>query len=497
MPGSRFSNALRRLARRSNWIEAALVPLVAATMRTAWMAPLVAALLGLPLIVPEGVAFPAWLVMALLLGASLLQRLSQRLPQPRAVVIVVGLGVLVGVPTRLLGWPLTSVASWKTVLALTDFSIGIPAALVVVVATALLYRHGLMASWGYLPLLWRDFVAGVVVLGLLMLGGPTVAPGRDELPLWDAMLLFLVSGLAALALLAVLEAVASEGARATPSVLGRGKAALNRHWLAAVSSLMLTVILLGLILAQVLSPQTLAALGRVFGPLAWAVGQVVLLLISALAYVIFWLLGPLLAMLQKRQGEPVKPLNMGRPLGEQLSELERTATTFPATVEAVLRGVLVLLLLGGVIALFALAWRKRHSEGEGGVIEERESVWSKQLLLDQLRALLGHKPPATMGPAFLALDAPEEPRQAIRLLYQQLLSLAQTLGHPRAPGVTPLAHQHRLEQVLPRQRGALATLTALYLRARYAEEARTPAEVDKARQALAAIEAEATPRPQR
>jgi hypothetical protein len=497
MPGNWFSNALRHLARRVNWVEAGLVPLVAATMRTAWMAPLVAAVLGLPLIVPEGVAFPAWLVMALLLGASLLQRLSQRLPQPRAWVIVVGLVVLMGVPAALLGWPLARVLSWRTVLALTDFSTGIPAALVVVVVTALLYRYGLVASWGYLPLLWRDFVTGVVVLGLLMLGGPTVAPGRDDLTLWDAMLLFLVSGLAALALLAVLEAVASEGARATPGALGRGKAALNRHWLAALSSLMLAVILLGLILAQALSPQALAALGRVFGPLAWAVGQVALLLLTALAYAIFWLLGPLLAMIQKRQGEPPKPLDMGRSLAEQLGDLNRTPAAFPATLEAILRGALVLLLLGGIIALFALAWRKRRSEREGGVIEERESVWSKQLLLDQLRALLGHKPSPATGPAFLVLDAPEEPRQAIRLLYQRLLSLAQRLGHPRAPGVTPLAHQHRLEQVLPGQRGALATLTALYLRARYAEEARTPAEVDEARQALAAIETEATPRPQR
>jgi len=159
----------------------------------------------------------------------------------------------------------------------------------------------------------------------------------------------------------------------------------------------------------------------------------------------------------------------------------------------ILRISLLLAILAGMILAFLLVWQRRRSRSKDDVSEQRELIWSKELLLRQLRDLLRRRPSIESPSLFLELPQPEEPRQLIRLLYQRLLARARDLGYARPPGLTPTGYQRLLLGLIPGQRAALATLTAMYLLARYAPEAPGPEEVTKAQQAIVSIEEALSP----
>jgi len=159
----------------------------------------------------------------------------------------------------------------------------------------------------------------------------------------------------------------------------------------------------------------------------------------------------------------------------------------PSLLQA-LRISLVLGIVAGIALAFLLAQQRRRNRSKDDASEQRELIWSKELLLRQLRDLLRRRPSGGPSPLFLELPQPNEPRQVIRLLYQRLLARARDLGCARPPGLTPTGYQRLLLGLIPGQRAALNTLTATYLLARYAPEVPGPEDVSKAQQALADIE---------
>ena len=63
--------------KRWNWLEGGLVPLAAAAVRVAWITPLVRLVLNNVLVAPMGTVYPSWLILGLLIGASLLRHVRR------------------------------------------------------------------------------------------------------------------------------------------------------------------------------------------------------------------------------------------------------------------------------------------------------------------------------------------------------------------------------------------------------------------------------------
>ena len=171
----------------------------------------------------------------------------------------------------------------------------------------------------------------------------------------------------------------------------------------------------------------------------------------------------------------------------ELPEPTEAAGISPALLMA-LRIIGITVLVVGIALLFYMAYRRRKKRNGTRAADERESVLSGDLLTQQLRdflASLRRKP--AISP-FVPLRG-EDPRLVVRRLYQSMLRRMSTLGHARAPEVTPRAYARRLEDVLPGEDQAVSTLTEAYMVARYAPEPPTPEQVSNANRAWERIAA--------
>ena len=477
MPGER--------SKSWSWVEAGLIPVVSAAMYASWIAPLNQLVLGSVLLYPRSIVYPAWLVIALLVAGALLRRVAEGHPAGGVIVAAVSLVVIAGVCAWLCApGDVTQPGSPGTLLtSLVDFRRGLPASLWVLLLTGLLWRQGLATDWGEYTAFWRGFVLGALaqVALLLVAAGAHGGPGWG---LWRWPVLFLFSGLLGLALLAVTRTLAYESSR------GLRIPALNRYWLVAVATVVVGALLGGWLLGSLLTPNAVAsALGLVRSVLGrimdWL--EPIFLFIFML---IFRLLGPLFRMLEGR--EPVTQEGQGFAWDELLEPEAEVAET-PRWVQWLgdaFRVLLPLLLGIGVLVLIAAAWRRRGRRQRRLFFEEeREFIWSRELILDQLRQLFRKRSGGQRdGEEYLPLDA-HDPREAVRLHYQRLLIRASACGWPRSRQTTPLAYGHLLASRLPTAEPALATLTRIYLLARYGAEAPSWQQVQEAGQALASIEA--------
>ena len=468
--------------KRWNWLEGGLVPLASAAVRVAWITPLVRLVLNNVLVAPMGTVYPSWLILGLLIGASLLRHVLQERRGWRWLMMGIGFWVVVTVLTALFSFDTADPGRWLAALyaSLTDFRTGIPATLLVILITALLWRRGLLMEWTHYDELWRSFVIGVAVLGFLLLLPQSMIPSAVAMALQASMGLFLLTGLLALALVAVAETLAVERSR------GSTTPPLNRYWLVAVGSVIVVVLLGGWLVGQVLSPGTVAEMWRRITPILDAILDAFLYILMAISYLLFLLIEPLFRALQAKIGSvpTPEPGNMGRP--PEMEFPERVTRALSPGITDALRIILVLALVAVVLALFFRAARRLRRRSPEEMVEERESVFSRALLGQQLRNLLRRRPrPASL---FLDLAGLEEPRRTIRLLYQQLLATFSALGHPRPAALTPIAYRNMLEGFLPTEHEALGRLTAAYLQARYAAETPTQDQVEEAKEALERIE---------
>ena len=471
--------------RRWTWARGGLLSLVSACMRVAWLYPLVHVILNNQLVVPRGTEYPAWLILALFLAAVVWARTSQDLPAGRLRAVLGGLLAILGALIYLFQPGIEAPSQWLVHLCLTliDFAEGVPAALVVIVVTGMVWQRGLTINWGTHHELWRSFVTGTIVLGLLVLLRDPMLENLGGLGLSGSMAAFVVSGLVALALFSVTEAVSIEQPRGSEAV------ALNRYWLMAVGTAVLAILLVGWILGQILSPETVAEIVHLLDPIRRFVGQILQLILTAMVLALMWLLAPLVnALRQKLARAKPTPMPTVPDLSEQFEDLQ-AASKLPPELETILAIVVVVAILGGIAFALARTYRRRRRRQvqQAEVIERREYIWSKKLLGDQLRGLLRRRAPDQVASPFLLLSQPDDPRQAIRLLYQHLLAESAALGHPRPPGMTPSTYQAPLGKIAPSAQGALRTLTSAYLIARYSSQTPTLAQVDDARLAWDSI----------
>jgi hypothetical protein len=153
--------------------------------------------------------------------------------------------------------------------------------------------------------------------------------------------------------------------------------------------------------------------------------------------------------------------------------------------------VVISLLLLAIVFLWAVRYLRRSEEEE--VDEIRESVFSPQIMRDQLAELLRRWRGGSAPTAYLPLEGEVEPRRRVRAVYQALLARASLAGLPRAPAKTPTEYQSDLLALAPTSTDALAIVTTGYERARYAAEAPTEGEVEAVEAAWARIGREDLP----
>ncbi len=469
---------------RWNWIEESLIPVITAIMRTAWLAPVVQLLLNNVFVYPSGGVYPVWWLLALSLGAMVLRRWLQ--PKRWGLVAAIALGLL-AVPITwalVLGFAPDAPLAWlwRQLVALTDFTLGIPSGLILLVVTLLVWWRGLAAEAAKYGSVWTSFVLGTLLFGGLMLLQPETLATIPGMHMTAYMVTLVLAGLLDLALLSLTSTLATERRR------GSGTLTINEFWLLALVSVVLAILLVGWILGAILAPETLAGIVRFFAPLWDALLFLVAALATFIAYLTMWLIEPLTEALYRRMMPVLREFDLEALRAYIFENAPEERTPLGGAVDwgAILRPLGVLLLVGLAVWLFIRAWRRWQRSENPEVVETRESILSAELLKQQMQNLFRRRKPPSRG--FLPLSPESSPRDAIRACYQGLLLLMRNRGLPRTKGATPYRYEAELEGRWPEERSLLQILTEEYVRARYAPEEPLPEQVARAQEAWRSLQ---------
>lgn len=256
--------------------------------------------------------------------------------------------------------------------------------------------------------------------------------------------------------------------------------AANRHWL------LLLVGVVGAILSG--AAFVAGALNVSFRPivLAWLrpiapVVEILFLALFAVALVIAKVIIAALSRLPWRPAALEPPEALRQPLSVLLRDL-------PPTVVSSARWGVVLLVMGLLILLIAVAVVRARRKPRRAGEDERESVWDARSALAGLgRALRGLW--RRSAPLM-----PEEPAaSSIRALYRELLRIGQSTGVPRRPSETPYEYRPRLSGRLADAAPPIASLTDAYVRVRYTPHTPSEPEIEGARSDLEQVRRAAAP----
>jgi len=311
-----------------------------------------------------------------------------------------------------------------------------------------------------------SFVTGSVAFAVLLVGSHltgsvTSAAGA---PLWLAI--FVTAGMAALALASLERSLYAGGAAAV------ARLRLNRYWLGSVALVILAVLLLGFALSALIAPASLAQALTLLTPVVDLLAQVLFAVLYAAVYLLFLVLTPLIewlrALIAARQAEET-PFDAAAFQPPSPLFLDQTPAAPAELVEPLRWGAILAVMIAAAV-IFALSLRFLRVGEPSDVDETRESILSRSLLAEQLRALwarLRAQTGADNGAAYLSLDGEAPTRRQIRARYQAFLAAMAARGQPRSPSATPTAYAAQLDDLAPSQQAALHTLTALYTAVRY------------------------------
>ena len=349
------------------------------------------------------------------------------------------------------------------------------------VACAFLWFQGIQLGRSALPQenLERAFYGGILALGLLFAVNQ-LRPLIATTEALTAALAFFATGLAGLAMVSV------ENARRAEEGLTGSWPALNRYWLGTVASVIGSILLAGLLLASILSPQTFERIAGVLNVIVDGVTIGIVILAGTLAFLLAWLLAPLFRYL----AEALKAINFTLPPAPNLQQTTQQTLSFFERYPALnfaRRGLVLAVIVAAVVLVFWWAVRRFTGRARRDADETRENIATRELLLAQLKNLLHRRQrDGAARPAYLALSgANDDPRLIVRRAYQAMLEWAPVLSLPaRRAGQTPAAYAETLRQALPEGEAAIETLTGAYVLARYAAEAPS---MDVAQAAMSAI----------
>jgi hypothetical protein len=244
------------------------------------------------------------------------------------------------------------------------------------------------------------------------------------------------------------------------------------------------IIALGLMLAALFGEEASLALQSIWRGVALVIVLILSPLLILIGVFLTWLLDAVnideaARLLQQRQME----------LSRQMQQLEGSElATLPPWLSILLRVFFGMLPFLIVFALILLTRRRRRHVTDRD--EERESLWSWRSAADDLRNLFARrKTEIDQGlRGALATLRGDDPSSRVRRSYIRLLLIGERRSQPRALAQTPHEYEPAVTTLVPRAQQAIAALTRLYERARYHPNATTPADADRAEQALQAIQ---------
>jgi len=469
------------------------VAVIVAVMWTAWVAPLLRFVLNSPLAYPRGLHFPGWLVLLLLVGSGGLVRILQDQRCGPWVTAGVGLAATLGAVAYVAGVDITRPYpdAQRLLTDMRSSGDAYPAALLALLATVLLWLWGSAASWDDYGETFGGFLIGTVVIGMLVLVTDADYWSATGQSLWGYALLFVVTALLSLGLVSARHTLAQ--ARALdPQV-----PAPPRRWVAVVVLVVALVLIIGWPMAALVAPDAVREVSALIRPAWESVADVAIHVFLVFAYVIFLVLDPLIAVLQRVMAARWERMfgRLAEILGGLLGDPREVVGSVTAGAWTVDRGLLIgvraLVVMGlvvGILAAFYLAFRRQRRRGCPTVFEERASVLSSELLAAQWRSVM-----AGLGRRrrrrLYALVEGDDPRLVVRRLYQRFLAHTAVLGLARPRHITPRAYAQSLSEVLTPAGPWVEALTEAYQLARYGPVPPAPELVDTAREALDRLEA--------
>jgi hypothetical protein len=382
----------------------------------------------------------------------------------RLAVLLLGLLTLVGATAWLYG-PRFPGEYWRGLLMLGNV---VTREFLWLLAAPWLWWRGVQNFHSRVPheTLAQTFWWGAVWLALALAANGGY-PVLDASEVTGVTLVYFIVGMIALAIMSL------ERARRRQKEAAGVALALNRHWLGTLVAIITLMLGMGVALVEVLAPGV-APVRTVVSAVWTPVAQLLGLILALLAW-------PFLALMERL---PRPQFNLPTPIPTQQGGVAPP----PLLAEEQVVTTVTVLDIVFIVALLALAlWlvlRRLRPPPAAHSSEVRENVFSRALLMDQLRGWLSRfRPKSGPVPPYLALTGgADDPRRRIRQTYQALLAWASQRGLRRAPGETPALFLQRLAQAAP-QPGGLATidvLTRAYERARYAGEADAPTLADAA-----------------
>jgi hypothetical protein len=475
--------------KRIDWLQFIILPVAIAIMVVTWVEPWAQWLVLSTGIDRVGQVPPAGLMIVVILVSTAVTRQAlRRARYRRRLIVLCGVLAIVIVTGLTYRPPLPAVLLRN----LVDWQNSIAPELITAMVTAVLWWRGILIGRSRLLIeenLERTFLNGVLALSFLILVNQfsrRIAPS-DVLA---AVLVFFATALSTLTVVNV------ELARAQQPEAGSWLKR-QRHWFATILSVVGTILLGGLLIATMFSPDVLRQFFSSIGPAVSTVGNALAGVLRPLFTFFFWLISPLVPILQAVLRFLLEGIMMFlrviHQLGLQinLSRAEQSIQSFLDSPEFVTfsRGTAVVLLL----ILFALAaiWALRRSGllSRRNLDETRESIASRELLIDQLKHWLNRlrRKPETERGLYLLLRG-DDPRQTVRRAYQEFLEWARARVPARAPYQTPTMYAQQIGGLSEAQQDSMRGLTALYLRARYANDDLTPDDVLAAQSALARLQ---------
>lgn len=247
----------------------------------------------------------------------------------------------------------------------------------------------------------------------------------------------------------------------------------RRTWLAFAVVATAVIVLVGLLVGGLLGHDVWSVLYHpvVIG-LRWlSIGLLYALL--AFAFVLFLLLSPVLWLARfalRGSAPPKKPAITNPP---DFSKYAHHAQSHLApNLVLGIRWALVLIIVP-LVALAVLGALRRYHDfrKEEDVDERRESLWSRDMALKQLRGLFGSR--QRPAPAGKPLDLSREP-VTVRDAYRFLTVLAARDGAARPPSETPSEFSARIGRKWADVGTQIDDLTSRYLRVRYGDHPDEP-----------------------